>query len=273
MAYCMLHKLLEQSKFDEILRLLATSPESQQLIVEEHNSNLPLHVALNVGAPDEVILQMLHFNEDAAFCKGNNSNLPLHIAAKNNSSPEIIERLIRLNPKSLDARNSEGFTPREIGHTDVFAHQSLLRPTSCWLELLDDEEREERQDSRLLVLHNNIDGAFNALSASNTNIDTIISRLQIIDERLNSFGGENINQIEKKLSNLESTIVTKFDKTEGELFMVEDDIKSLETREFMSKNACEATSTEVRKIQKTAEDMADNLLKEINVLKRSLEKE
>lgn len=270
MVYNILYQLLEQSKFTEVLELLESQATCQHFTEEQHNSNLPLHISLKVDAPDEIILQILHLNEDAAWCKGDESNLPLHIATKRNSSPEVIERLIRVNPKSLDARNAEGFTPREIGHSDPYAHQALLRPTFCWLELLDDEEREERQDSRLLLLHNKIDGGLDALRTTNHNVDNIISRLEHLDANLENMGQEKVSYMEDKLSSLESTIIAKFDHAENELCMMEDDIKSLYTKELMSKIACEATSTEVRKMQRSAEVKAEYFMKDVRDLKNIL---
>lgn len=267
MVYCVLHQLLEQSKFEDILALFKADPSSQQLTEEEHKSNLPLHLSLEINAPDEVVFQILYMNEDAAWWKGSESNLPLHIATKKNSSPEIIERLIRVNPKSLDARNAEGFTPREIGHSNTYAQQSILRPTCCWLELLDNEEREERQDSRLELLRNSMQSALDSMKNSEKNMNQLVSRIEKMDTDLRNFEEERLIHVEQKLSNMETSIIEKFDKTENVLCMVEDDIKSLQTIEFMSKISCEASSTEVRKMQKSSNQIAEYFLKEVRDLK------
>lgn len=270
MVYCILHQLLEQSKFEEILHLFQTDPSSHQLTEEEYNSNLPLHLSLQVQAPKEVILQILYLNEDATKWKGNDSNLPLHIATQRNISPEIIERLIRVHPKSLDARNADGVTPREIGHSDSSALQALLRPTCCWLNLLKDEEREEQQDSRLVLLHNSVQSALDSMETSERTMEDLLTRIDKMDKELQHFGEDRFHHIEKKLSTMETSIIEKFDKTENVLCMVEDDIQALETMEYMSKMSCEASSTQIRKIQKNSTHMAESLCKDVRAFKYKL---
>ena len=270
MVYNVLHQLLEQSKFVEALTLLKSDPSSQNLTEGVHNSNLPLHISLIVGAPDDLILQLIQLNEDAVQWKGAESDLPLHIATKQNASMDIVELLIRVYPKGLDARNGKGLTPREIGHSDITVRRIILRPTMCWQELLDDEEREERQDTKLHSFHEKMDNALESLSLSASNMSKIIARLESIDEKLQKIELGKANEIDVTLVNLETTIIHKFEKTENELCMVEDDIKALEIKEYMSKIACEASSTEVRKMQKIANKSSDNFLNEVNNLKISL---
>ena len=127
MVYGQLHQLIDQKKWDEILQVLREDPTVQSDTKELHRNDLPLHMACEKHAPDDVILEILRHNSDALFHVGRGGNLPLHTACQKNLGHDVIESFIRMNPMGLDYRNTANYTPRDFGHSDAYANESLNR--------------------------------------------------------------------------------------------------------------------------------------------------
>lgn len=127
MGYGQLHQLIEQSKWEGVLDSLRNDPSLLSDAKEPHRDVLPLHMACEKRAPDEVILEILRCYPEAAKWKGRGGNLPLHVATHRNLSRDVIESIIREYPEALDEVNKANFTPRSIGHSDVISSQSLRR--------------------------------------------------------------------------------------------------------------------------------------------------
>lgn len=267
MVHQTLHQLLEQSKYDEALYLLKSEPASHPMTAEQHNLDLPLHTALSSKAPEELLLHILLSNEDAAYWKGRGSNIPLHIATTKNASADVIERLIRIYPQGLDVRNESGLTPREIGHSDPCALQSIMRPTSCWLEALGDEELEEIQDSRLMSLSRKVDMGLDTLKESDAKIESVVIRLKKIQEGMETSQELGPTHAEDKLSSLESTLIERFDMMENKLCTVEDNINSYYVGDFMAKEAHEATSSKVKNMRMESDQKAEIMSMEVREFK------
>ena len=127
MVYGQLHQLIDQNKWDEILREIREDATLQADTKELHRDDFPLHMACEKKAPDDIIMEILRFNPDAAFHQGRGGSVPLHIATQKSLSADVIESLIRLNPGALDVKNCANYTPRDYGHTEMYANQALNR--------------------------------------------------------------------------------------------------------------------------------------------------
>lgn len=263
MTYGQLHQLIEQSKWDVALESLRSDPTIRSDAAEPHRDDLPLHMACERRAPDGVILEILKCNEDAAKWKGRGGSLPLHIATQRNLSGDVVETLIRVYPGALDIRNSANYTPRDYGHQEPFAFQSLHRPTSCWHQLMTDEAKEEEQDRKLLDLHEQVDTALTQLQRSNDNFDDMTTRLEHVEKKLREFEDLKAEDLEAAVTNLERSIRDTMDKIENRLSTVEDDVKAAAARDFMARAASRAHQSDVVKMQKISAQEAKTLRKEV----------
>lgn len=74
---------------------------------------LPLHWALNNGAPDDVIKAMIRaYPAGVAACDPNDGSLPIHMAAYAGCNATVINTLLYLHPWSLDVNlNGSKYTP------------------------------------------------------------------------------------------------------------------------------------------------------------------
>lgn len=265
-------ELLKQSLFDKA-KIVVESMDvrTRYEIAKEmdHRGDLPLHTALRKKGSDNIILSLLASYEDAVYIQGANNDLPLHIACKTGASAEVIELIIRIHPFALDVRNLENKCPREIGHKDVYVTQCLQKPIICWLELAEDEEREERQDKVLDGLHKELDDMLQRSSVSTQRLNEMNSKLEKMKKTTDDFYLSDAGLLEEKLSTFESIIVDRFDKTEDQLCIFEDNIASYKAREFFAHAAFLRSSLEIRMLQKTVQKSADNIVEEIQKTKDS----
>mmetsp|Transcript_5876 Transcript_5876/g.7409 ORF Transcript_5876/g.7409 Transcript_5876/m.7409 type:complete len:296 (-) Transcript_5876:24-911(-) len=237
-----LQQLIQLEKWPEIISFLKTPNASVQVYTPSmRDKNLPLHHACERLAPDNVILELLRLYEDATWTKGKDGNLPLHIAVCNNLSVDVIEAFIRTFPHSLDQVNDAGYTPRDFNHDDLFACQTLNRPTMCWIQLIDDEEREDDYECRLNTLQSQIDVSLEQLSASSTNFDDMIARLQIVEEKISEFQLDDppVN-CDERVEALRARADETIKKMDVRMSRLEDDARAEMAKEYMAKAALRA---------------------------------
>ena len=110
--------------------------QRHQIIAERANTlnELPLHTALWIGAPEEIVFFILTKCEDAVFRTNIKEQFPLHLAVKYCASLKIIEALIRRYPYALEEKDDENMTLRDYGRCHGEKVDSLLRlPISFWI--------------------------------------------------------------------------------------------------------------------------------------------
>ena len=71
-------------------------------------SRLPLHLALQQGAPDEIIQYLVHAFPNAVKCTTETGMLPIHLAMHHGSSYTVLLFLIKEFPGSLHCRDHHG---------------------------------------------------------------------------------------------------------------------------------------------------------------------
>jgi hypothetical protein len=77
----------------------------------------PLSVAIEEGAPVEVVTALLEAHPDAATIRNYHNNLPCHVACFYGISYEGMKLLLRCNPDAVDVNNDCGQTPMQIFNT------------------------------------------------------------------------------------------------------------------------------------------------------------
>lgn len=120
-------------------------------------NNLPLRLAIEQNAPDQLILSILSVNEDAAAVKGKDGSLPLHQAAAQKLSPNVIIGLIKAYPEALDEKfGPNQLTPRMYDQDNNISLEALSRPTACFIEDVEKENYMKRVRKRRLELRNKV---------------------------------------------------------------------------------------------------------------------
>jgi len=267
-----LHQLIEKKKWDKIYSCLSDDPENyHQMCRLSYKNDLPLHMACERRAPQELIHLLLQIYEDAASCKGRDDNLPLHIAMQKSLSPNIIESLIRVYPYGLDVNNVSGYCPRDYGHKDTAAYQALGRPTYCWKQLINDETKEECQDENLQELHDLVDQGLNDLDNSIENIEKIFSRLNVAYETLQEYDTKRGDNLEEIVNNNEANLATDIENIENRLCSLEDEAKASSVKDFIAKAAAQVDRKKVMQAQDSSVKQIKALADEIATLSNDME--
>ena len=269
MVYGILHQLIEQSQWDDILESLPTIIADAS---ELHRQDLPLHMACERGAPVLVLQRLLQAYPQAAQHAGRGENWCLHIAAHRNLPTQFMESLIREYPEALDGINAAHLTPRNIGHVDIHAFQALRRPTTCWHQLMEDEQREEQQEQRLKVLHSTVDAAITDLDISETTFQAMMKRIEQVATRLQEL---EVLQQERHMMDtvrrLKESLQTRVQRMDYRVTSLEDDLKAAATKEFMSKAAARAQQSQVVRMQKRATEQSKLLKGHLEAARQELE--
>ena len=143
----------------------------------------------------------------------------------------------------------------------------LFRPTYCWRQLMKDEKREENHDVRLSNLHDKISSALNSLKKSNTDVETMSTRLDHVEKKLRDFGDLQSIDLEETVKTLESNIRETMFNIENRLSTVEDDVKAAAARDYIARAASRAHQSDVVKMQRVLGEEAKQLKREVDQLK------
>jgi hypothetical protein len=127
---------LFREDWETALTVILHSPHYPKRVHSVHGS--PLHVAIEEGAPFEVVTALLEAYPDATTIPSRNSNyLPTHLACLYGISSEGMKMLLRCNPDAAGLTNSGGMTP--MHYVDAYKWQSFA-----------DEKEQVRNDLKQL---------------------------------------------------------------------------------------------------------------------------
>ena len=135
---CMLFYSFEDQLLSRNWEIAIKLIQSHHEIVRSANgfNELPLHTAIWINAPEEIILLIMSKNEDAIFHANYKKQFPIHLAVKCSSSLKVIERLLRKQPHALEEKDDMNITPRDYGISNGKNLSDLLRlPVSFWVAL------------------------------------------------------------------------------------------------------------------------------------------
>ena len=85
--------------------------KADQLNVVDDNGDLPLHQVIKLGAPEDTILTVLNFWNDAAKMKDKSGYLPLHLAIKHSASASTIIGIVHAWPEATQQMDKSGDLP------------------------------------------------------------------------------------------------------------------------------------------------------------------
>ena len=118
--------------------VVTTLLQKHQLITETINdlSELPLHTAIFLQAPEKIIYFILLKSEHAVFHANLIDQFPLHLVVKYFSSLRVIMLLIEKYPFALEYKDHMNMTPRDYSkEKDRKVTDLLMLPVSFWIGL------------------------------------------------------------------------------------------------------------------------------------------
>jgi hypothetical protein len=266
-----LHLLIEEKKWPTAL-LLLQDPDTIPSTKLPYKENLPLHMACDRKAPDEFILALLRANEDAAKWPGQNGNLPLHVAAQRDLGFDTVDALIRAYPQALEHRNANNCTPRDYGETDSQVFQALSRPTCCWVELIEEEAREENQDRTVLDLHKRVDKSLPELDDMTRSYVSLIEHAMTLERRYQEFIKLQSPELVDRVSAIDKTFKDTYERIQNACVILEEEVEISEARDSMAAMATMARQRDVERIQRVSAEELGELRSQVECVKLSLTK-
>jgi|NOAtaT_6_FD_contig_21_7878530_length_1078_multi_9_in_0_out_0_1 hypothetical protein len=266
-----LHLLIEEKKWPTAL-LLLQDPDTIPSTKLPYKENLPLHMACDRKAPDEFILALLRANEDAAKWPGQNGNLPLHVAAQRDLGFDTVDALIRAYPQALEYRNANNCTPRDYGETDSQVFQALSRPTCCWVELIEEEAREENQDRTVLDLHKRVDKSLPELDDMTRSYVSLIEHAMTLERRYQEFIKLQSPELVERVSAIDKTFKDTYERIQNACIILEEEVEISEARDSMAAMATMARQRDVERIQRVSAEELGELRSQVESVKLSLNK-
>lgn len=264
-----LHLLIEEKKWPTAL-LLLQDPDTIPSTKLPYKENLPLHMACDRKAPDEFILALLRANEDAAKWPGQNGNLPLHVAAQRDLGFDTVDALIRAYPQALEHRNSNNCTPRDYGETDSQVFQALSRPTCCWVELIEEEAREENQDRTVLDLHKRVDKSLPELDEMTRNYVSLMEHALTLERRYQEFRRLQSPELVERVNAIDKTFKDTYERIQNTCVILEEEVEISEARDSIAAMATMARQRDVERMQRISAEELGELRSQIDSVKLSL---
>ncbi len=142
------------------------------------------HLAIELRAPDSLIVSLLEANPDAASVPGRDGKYPVHMASQRNIGSKAVVELIRAYPEALDKRDDQGQLPCDYPQRSDLCREALTRPSVCWIEDIEKEDYLSRVEERRNQLRQKLTKLRNALDISKGRTDRIKNILRTIEPRL-----------------------------------------------------------------------------------------
>ena len=115
-----LYKLIEAKDWQaSILRTRSHPEEAQTWVMRKEQDGklrwklLPLHAALILKSPGDVVAALIKVYALGAQCKDDQGMLPLHLAFQKEAPGEAVECLLRAYPEAVKVKDKRGKTPIE----------------------------------------------------------------------------------------------------------------------------------------------------------------
>ena len=200
---------------------------SQAALKEFCHGGLPLHVAIQLNAPDNIILDMIRIYPAAVTRKDRNGDLALHTCAKHGSSEAVVTALLLEYPDAMQQRTVCRVEGRVLTARDLVQHNPKVsrsvkeifdKPMSYWVSLAAHERvmREKTFESTLRKMQQ-------LLKQSQQNEERLMKRLDSLERRLDI--------VEKKSRStfvrLEKKVAQRIEQQQERLLNVQDDLVAL----------------------------------------------
>ena len=142
-----LYKLIESKQWDGVIsRIQQDRTEVSTWILRRGKEGnlrwkvLPLHAAICLKAPKNVLMQMFNAYPDASCSVDDQGMLPLHLIMKNDEVDDTFLRaMLNAYPRGIQRRDRKGRVPLEMKGKAIF---------ECWKLALDTERKKIRAEEK-----------------------------------------------------------------------------------------------------------------------------
>ena len=182
----------------ELLELESYAQEAR----ETYNGDLPLHMALDRGAPHDAIKAFIGLYPDALSTKDSNGRIPLHIATKAKASKDVLTTIVLAYPEGLEIRDNEDRLPKQ--YEGASEHAELFRPRVCWETHIKKEKKFDHNDDMLQMLEARLKDIHKYIHFNNKKVNVLRSRYSEVSETMKGVTSKSTKSIEFYLLKFET---------------------------------------------------------------------
>lgn len=168
-----LYKLIESKDWQGTVDRTRSNPEEAQTWVMRKESDgklrwklLPLHAALILKSPGDVVAALIKVYHNGAQCKDDQGMLPLHLAFQKDAPEDAVEVLLRVYPEAVKVKDKRGKTPLErlrinmqpTAIMSAYAHAAVQAERASIIE-----EQERIYDMKFNTMHERHEADIEAL--------------------------------------------------------------------------------------------------------------
>ena len=139
---------------------------------ETFNGDLPIHIALKNGAPENITLKIIERYRHAVLKKTREGDLPLHLCCKFGASATVIKAVVLEDPSALTVKSNSSsgtrMTVRDLVKNntrllDEDAISVLMKPMKHWTQILEvkrtgKKQNVEKLQQTLFLVRQNLTG-------------------------------------------------------------------------------------------------------------------
>lgn len=255
-----LYKLIESKHWDAAVARVQQAEWESGVWVSRHGKDgrlrwkiLPLHAAICLKAPKEVLLQLLNAYPQGVSSADDQGMLPLHLALRNDEVDNtFLLRLLNMYPNGIQIRDKRGRVPLEMRGRAIF---------DCWQLALDTERRKIKAEEKKFYE--------SKLSSEKEILEKEITKLQNDMETLTMSFSKQKAEDEDDVREEEPTISMKNDIEESPKYLELRNI-SKEQKEMIDVQVKElATQGELIKKLRTQIDVQEEHLRRIKTVEKA----
>lgn len=122
-------------------------------------SKLPLHIAIELGAPLSVISRLVNLYPDSLHCSNSENMLPLHLALISGSPYRIVAFLLESNPQALKVKCNDNMTALDCAmeSSNLAGVRNLIKMVACLAERTGPDGSIHEVDSLLLAIERELE--------------------------------------------------------------------------------------------------------------------
>jgi len=122
-------------------------------------SKLPLHLAIELDAPLNVISRLVNLYPDSVRCSNSENMLPLHLALISGSSNSVVSFLLEANPRALKVKCNHGMTALDCAmeSSNLTGVRNLIKMVACLAKRTEEDGPINEVDSLLLVIERELE--------------------------------------------------------------------------------------------------------------------
>lgn len=196
-----LHQKILNENWIMVMELLELESHAQEAR-EPYNGDLPLHMALNHGAPIDIIKAFIGLYPDALSQKDSNGMIPLHVATKAKAENDVLTTILLAHPEGLEVRDNVGLLPKQ--YEAARERAELFCPRVCWETYIRKGKKFDHNEDMLKMLEARLEDIYKYINLNNRKVKALRVRYSEVCEMMKGVTSNSTQSIECYLLKFET---------------------------------------------------------------------